>query len=152
MRDNAWLLSRLDFLWSNYFSDISQVNRVFITFGRHAKLRLGSIRLDPGTGNTYIIITSMFKDLAIPEAVVDHTIAHELTHYAHGFSSPLKRVHRHPHRGGVIQKEMEERELGHLYQAYKNWLKDYRQQLRTTTYPPRRIKRRRLRLLKVKWI
>lgn len=155
MRDNAWLLSRLDHLWSTYFPDINQANRVFICFGRHAKFRLGSIRLDPQTGHTYITITSMFKDLAIPEEVVDHTIAHELTHYAHGFSSPLQRKHRHPHKGGVIQKEMEERNLGHLYQAYKQWVRDYREQIRATMhpgYPPRRARRRTLRLLKVKWI
>ena len=40
-RDDAWLLSRLDYLWSNYFPDVKQLNPVFIRFGRHSKLRLG---------------------------------------------------------------------------------------------------------------
>ncbi len=149
MRDDIWLLSRLDHLWSNYFADVSQVNKVFISFGRYSRLRLGSIRLDPRTGHTHIIITSMFKDPGIPQEVIDHTIAHELSHYAHGFSSPLERAHKHPHKGGVVQKEMEERQLGHLYQAYKQWLKSYRVQLADR---PRRSRRKRRVIRVIKWI
>src|SRR2546422_575509 len=85
-RDDAWLLSRLDSLWENYFSQVQQVNPVFIKFGRYSRFRLGSIRLDRHTKQSYITITGMFKDPKIPVEVVDHTIAHELCHYAHGFS------------------------------------------------------------------
>lgn len=129
MRDNNWLLSRLDFLWSNYFSSVPQKNRVFIRFGRFSRLRLGSIKMLRRSGDTHITITGMFKDPKIPLEVVDHTIAHELCHYAHGFSSPHVRLHKYPHEGGVIKKEMEERSLGYLYQAYQKWVKVYRQQL-----------------------
>lgn len=130
MRNNAWLLSRLDHLWSVYFPDIKQVNPVFIEFGRFARLRFGSIRLDRQTKKTYIVITGMFKDEKIPQEVVDHTIAHELCHYAHGFSSPLRRLHKYPHEGGVIKKEMENRGLIYLYNAYRSWIKEYREELR----------------------
>lgn len=71
----------------------------------------------------------MFKDLRIPQDVVDHTIAHELCHYAHGFSSPHPRLHKYPHEGGVIKREMEERGLGFLYQSYQKWVKIYRDEL-----------------------
>ena len=125
-RNDNWLLSRLDFIWSKYFVDIPQKNRVFIKFGRFAKYRLGSIRLDKKTKDTRIVITSMFKDLSIPEGVVDQTIGHELVHYAHGFSSIHPRLHRYPHAGGVVRKEMRERGMEHLYQAYRNWIKGYR--------------------------
>jgi hypothetical protein len=148
MRDDVWLLSRLDHLWSNYFSDVEQVNRVFIKFGRFSRFRLGSIKLDHRTNNSHISITSMFQDESIPEAVVDHTIAHELSHYAHGFSSPLKRAHKHPHRGGVVRREMAERGLEHLYDAYQDWLKDYRVQLQES-YIPRGYKRKRRRATRV---
>lgn len=130
MRDDAWLLSRLDYLWSNYFSDVPQANPVFIHFGRFARLRFGSIKLDRGSGKTYITITGMFKNPKIPQEVVDHTIAHELCHYAHGFSSPHPQLHKYPHEGGVIRCEMEDRGLIGLYDAYRGWIKEYKKELR----------------------
>ncbi len=128
-RDDKWLLSRLDFLWDKYFADIPQTNRVFIKFGRYAKYRLGSIRLDRKTKASHIIITSMFKDLKIPQEVVDHTIGHELVHFTHGFSSTHPRLHRYPHAGGVVKREMSARGMDYLYQSYRTWIKDYRQSL-----------------------
>src|SRR5579884_1652945 len=98
-RDDAWLLSRLEYLWSNFFDNVDQVNPVFINFGRYSKFRLGSIRFDSISRNSYITITGMFKDPNIPVEVVDHTIAHELCHYTHGFSSPKTRLHKYPHSG-----------------------------------------------------
>ena len=131
IRDNAWLFGRLNILWSKNFTDVPQENLVLIRFGRFSKLRLGSIKLDRDSGKTYITITGMFKDPKIPQGVVDHTIAHELCHYTHGFSSPLRRMHRFPHEGGVIKKEMENRGLIHLHYAYKEWVKSYKNQLRS---------------------
>ena len=72
----------------------------------------------------------MFKDEKIPGEVVDHTIGHELTHYTHGFSSRRPRMHKYPHAGGVVKKEMEERGMGHLHRAYKVWVKQYREILK----------------------
>ncbi len=128
-RDDKWLLSRLDHLWSNYFGSVKQVNPVFIKFGRYSRFRLGSIRMERTSKNSYITITGMFKDEKVPLEVVDHTIAHELCHYAHGFSSPNPRLHRYPHHGGVIKRELEERNLHHLVKAYRDWLKKYRKSL-----------------------
>ncbi len=129
-RDNIWLLSRLDNLWTNYFNDVAQENPVFIKFGRYSRFRLGSIKFDPRTKQSFITITSMFKNPTIPIEVVDHTIAHELCHYTHGFSSPKKQLHKYPHHGGVIKKELSDRGLLHLSKAYSAWVKSYRKQLR----------------------
>ena len=131
-RDDMWLLSRLDHLWSNYFSDVTQDNPIFIAFGRYSKFRLGSIKFDRQNKKSYITITSMFKDTSIPIEVVDHTIAHELCHYTHGFSSPKAQLHKYPHSGGVIQRELAERNLQHLSKAYREWVKDYREVLRAS--------------------
>lgn len=128
-RDNIWLLSRLDHVWSNYFSSITQDNPIFIKFGRYSKYRLGSIRFNPKSKHSLITITLMFKDQNIPVEVVDHTIAHELCHYTHGFSSPKKKLHRYPHHGGVINQELKSRGLGNLVSAYKEWIKQYRKSL-----------------------
>ena len=69
----------------------------------------------------------MFQDESIPEGVIDHTIAHELIHYTHGFSSPHAKLHKYPHEGGVVKSEMEKRGMGYLFKAYKDWIKKYRQ-------------------------
>ncbi len=130
IRNDAWLLSRLDYIWSNFFSNVAQINPVFIRFGRYSKFRLGSIKLDPHKKYSYITVTSMFKNPSVPEAIVDHTIAHELCHYTHGFSSPKIKLHKYPHHGGVIKKELEERGLGSLAKVYSLWVKQYRKQLR----------------------
>lgn len=129
-RDDVWLLSRLDYLWSNYFSNVRQINPVYIKFGRFSRFRLGSIRLDRLSKKSYITITGMFKDERVPQEVVDHTIAHELCHYTHGFSSPKPRLHKYPHHGGVIRKELEARGLHNLVKAYADWLKSYRKSLK----------------------
>lgn len=128
-RDNNWLLSRFDFVWSKFFGDIVQENPVHIKFGRYSKYRLGSIRLDRKSVRSYIIITSMFKDKKIPVEVIDHTLAHELAHYTHGFSSKKVKLHKYPHAGGIVHKEMVERGMGYLIKAYKDWVKQYRTQL-----------------------
>ncbi len=130
IRNDAWLLHRLNHLWDNHFSDVTQDNPVFISFGRHSRLRLGSIRLERHTKKTYIVITGMFKHLSVPEEVVDHTIAHELCHYVHGFSSLKPRLHKFPHHGGVVNRELKQRGLDYLLEAYKDWLKDYRKSIR----------------------
>lgn len=129
-RDDKWLLSRLDHLWEKYFSDLPQSNKVFIRFGRFAKFRLGSIRLDKNTKASHITVSSLFKDPKIPVEVIDHTIGHELVHYAHGFSSTHPRLHRYPHAGGIVGREMRDRGMEYLYQCYKAWIKSYRQSLR----------------------
>ena len=125
MRDNKWLLYRLDEIWRGHFSDVSQVNPVTITFGRSARYRFGSIRLNFTTGMSQIIVNGRFRDRKYPQEVIDHTIVHELVHYAQGFSSPNPRLHRYPHRGGVIDRELKGRGLHHLVAFYNRWVKTY---------------------------
>ncbi len=129
IRDNIWLLSRLDYVWSSFFADVPQNNRIYIKFGRFSKLRLGSIKMNPTTKSSFITITAMFKDPSVPVEVIDHTIGHELSHYSHGFSSPHRRLHRYPHEGGVVRREMTSRGMGYLHKEYNKWVRAYRKQL-----------------------
>lgn len=123
-RDEAWLQELLDKIWDRYFQDVPQDNDVRIVYGRRAKRRLGAISLDPIDRKTSVItINSLFKDPEIPEFIVKATIVHELTHYAHGFNSPLDQVQAHPHAGGVMRREFTERGLLELYLLQKRWLK-----------------------------
>lgn len=150
MRDNHWLEKQLRTILKKYFADISLKNPIEIRFGREAKYRFGSIKLLKKRGNksiksirgiksivgispvpkkSIITITSMFKDESVPVKVVQYTIAHELTHYAHGFSSANRRLFKYPHHGGVVNRELKERGAGDLIMAFKKWLKGYRKQI-----------------------
>jgi hypothetical protein len=124
-RDDTWLQMMLDKIWDNWFSDVPQENDVRIGFGRRAKRRLGSISLDPSDRKTSIItINGIFRRPDIPEYIIEATVVHELTHYAHGFNSPLDQAQRHPHAGGIMRREFAERGLLELYLAQKQWLKE----------------------------
>jgi len=124
-RDNNWLQGLLDEIWDTYFPEVPQHNIVRIEFGRRAKNRLGSIKLDAKDRQVSIItINGLFRKASIPESIVRATIVHELSHYAHGFNSPLAQKFRHPHAGGVMRSEFEERGLGALYKEQRKWLKD----------------------------
>jgi hypothetical protein len=123
-RDEAWLQQLLDETWDRYFADVVQANDVRIIFGRRAKRRLGSIALDPHDRTTSVItMNGLFRLAEVPEYVIAATLVHELTHYAHGFNSPLEQRQRHPHAGGVMRREFADRGLLPLYLQQKRWLK-----------------------------
>ena len=157
MRSNGWLKEQLDFLLKNYFSDVKISNPIEIRFGREAKYRFGSIRLIKsirgiksikGTKSRFenlkfkienfsrtvpqksvITITSLFARESIPVDVVRYTMAHELCHYAHGFSSQNRRMFKYPHHGGIVNRELKERGAGDLILKFKKWLKIYRKKI-----------------------
>ena len=148
MRDNHWLEKQLQFLLKTYFTNIEITNPIEIRFGREAKFRFGSIRLVKPKGlkslkllrslrnrepqKSIITVTSMFAGEDVPVNVVRYTIAHELCHYAHGFSSANKRLFRHPHHGGVVNQELKDRGAEELVHAFKKWLKLYRKKILTS--------------------
>lgn len=129
MRDNSWLEARLYKIWQSYFADVKGTNPLIVRFGRSALYRFGSIKLDLRSKISYITINGNFRNPKLPVQVIDHTLAHELVHFTQGFSSKNPRLHRYPHRGGIIDKELKERGLNHLVLYYKNWLNTYRKTL-----------------------
>ena len=144
VRDNKYLENLLYDLWENNFCDVARLNLVAIKYGKHSKRQLGSIRLikDRDTFDRYIKRYKLDKDLFdnesvslinitryfmydyVPEYVIKATIAHELCHYTHGFSSPLEKKFKYPHQGGVVRKELKARGLYETYLDSKRWLKD----------------------------
>lgn len=122
-RDQEWLENLLADIWYRSFSDVPQDNDVIIRWGKRARRRLGSISVDPRDRTTSVIrVNRLFQDLDVPEFVVRATIFHEMTHYAHGFNSPLEQKQKHPHSGGVIRKEFAERGQVALYEKQRKWL------------------------------
>ncbi|KKU12224.1 MAG: hypothetical protein A2126_03250 [Candidatus Woykebacteria bacterium GWB1_45_5] len=125
MRDDTYLANRLNCLWAKYFSDVPKKEDVKIHFGRKALYRFGSIKFCFTDKTVRVTINGRFQDKKYPREIIDHTIAHELVHYAQGFPTPGPALHRYPHRGGVIDKELEARGLSRLTGFYKDWAKDY---------------------------
>lgn len=127
MRNNKWLAERLEHIWRNHFSDVPIENEVIVRFGRPARTRLGSIKFGKRKihPRSYITITGYFRDEQVPEYVLDGVLAHELSHYAHGFSSPYEQLYHHPHRHGVVTKELTARGLKDTIKRQRQWMKEH---------------------------
>jgi len=114
-----WLNRKLSFVLKKYFNDIEALD-VHIRFYGKARGRLGSIRKK---GDISIIrVNGALSSISVPDFVIDEVIAHELVHYIHGFGSNRERLYKYPHRGGVVEKELEKRGAGHLLRSSKSWL------------------------------
>jgi hypothetical protein len=124
-RNNEWLRRELDEIWARHFHDVDRANTVEIGYGRAWKARLGLITLSASGRTTFIGINSLLRSRLVPSYVPRVTIAHELVHYTHGFGSPLPKRHPHPHRGGVVAKELVQRGLGLEHQLYHQWLQEH---------------------------
>jgi len=123
MRDYEWLKQRFEYIWENHFSDVPKPNKVLITFKGRWKNKFGHIqKLE--SKNSWIAINKLFQDERVPEYIVNLTIAHEIAHYAHGFQSPLKQMYQHPHKGGVVDKELKKRGFAEELKLEKRWLKE----------------------------
>jgi hypothetical protein len=122
-RDDAWLLERTHLLREMHFADVAQGYPIVTRFGIRARYRFGSIAARDK--KSVILVNHLFADLYVPTFVVDGTLAHELAHYAHGFGSGLPRLYDDPHRGGVVDKELEKRGLGEVNAKAEQWRKAY---------------------------
>lgn len=119
VRDDAWLAERVSLLWEMHFADVPIVYPIHASFGTRARYRFGSIMARNAT--SIITINRLFADPFVPVFVVDGTIVHELAHYVHGYGSGLPRLYDDPHRGGVVEKELEKRGLGELNEKAAEW-------------------------------
>ena len=122
MRDSDWLQKKLNDIWSNHFKDIPKNNIVKIRFKGKWKNKFGHIRMLKDK-STEIVVNGFFRREEIPEYIVDLTIAHELIHYSHGFHSPLPRMYRYPHQGGIVNRELKKRGFGQLLKDERKWIK-----------------------------
>ena len=131
-------------VWEGYFSDVPRKNFVITKFGKYAKRQLGCIKYVRGKTKvkyllkkykeeiisqdintvSIIVLTKYFQDDEIPEYVLISTIAHEISHYAHGFHSPLQQIYEKPHQGGIVKKEMDKRGLKEIQEMSAVWLKE----------------------------
>lgn len=116
------LTAYLDAIWQQYFADVPRVNQLEIAYGQPWKRRLGLIRLSLDNSTSVIQVNALLQIPQVPAYVLITTIAHELTHYAHGFGSPLPRKYKHPHAHHVVKNELERRGLGEAMRLCDVWI------------------------------
>ncbi|MCD4756580.1 hypothetical protein K8R20_03125 [bacterium] len=144
VRDNIYLQNLLYDVWDEYFSDVPRKNFVLAKFGKYSKRQLGCIKYarertkvkallkkyeddilrQDVQSVSIVVLTRHFQSDLVPEYLLISTIAHELCHYTHGFNSPLKRLYKYPHQGGIVKREMVERGLGGILKQSEVWLKE----------------------------
>ncbi len=121
MRDQEWLDVRFNQIWSLFFPDIEKKD-VFVRWKGKWKNKFGHIKKTKK--GTEIAINTLFQDLRVPEDMIKLTIAHEITHYMHGFHSHLPKQHYHPHKGGIVDKVLIEKGFGYALKREKDWYKN----------------------------
>ena len=122
MRDDEFLIQRLEQIWLLLFNEIPKMNKVIIKFKGKSRNKFGYIRKIKD--DSFIGINEHFKFEIVPEYIIDITIAHELSHYAHGFNSPFQRKYKHPHKGGVVTKELTKRGFDKMIKKEKMFFKN----------------------------
>jgi hypothetical protein len=107
------------------FSHKGVTNFLVVKTGGKWKRTLGHIKpLKDSSGDSLIEINSLLFDLDVPEFVLNYVIMHELTHYFQGFCSNHEKRHRHPHKGGVVEKELERRGWKEIQEKSDKWIKN----------------------------
>jgi hypothetical protein len=122
MRDDIWLEQRFDQIWQLFFPDIEKKN-VYIRWKGKWKNKFGHITKTKDN-KTEIAINKLFQNLQVPEDVIKLTIAHEIVHYSHGFHSHLPKKYKHPHKGGVVEKDLKIRGFSYMLKKEKTWQKE----------------------------
>jgi len=122
MRSDAWLVERAELLWGKSFADIEKKNRIVVRFKGRWKNKFGHIKRLKNN-DTEICINGLCKNDSIPEYIIDLTLAHEIVHYIHGFQSPYERMYEHPHKGGIVRKELVKRGFKNALKAERVFLK-----------------------------
>ena len=123
MRDDEFLKNKLEDIWNSSFYDVERKNNVKIRFKGNWKNKFGHIK-KLKSGESEIVVNGYFKNENIPEFIINLTIAHELVHYSHGFSSPLPRLYKHPHKGGVVNKDLKKRGFKDLLKLERHWVRN----------------------------
>jgi len=136
MRDNEWLKDKFESMYFAYFSDIPRNNKIIVRFKGKWKNKFGHIKLLKNK-NTEICVNGFFSNEIVPEHIITTVLAHEFTHYAHGFNSPLQKKYKHPHAGGIVSRELKARGLAQFLKMEKLWIKNEWRAMQKTEFKQR---------------
>ena len=143
MRDDEWLQNRFSQIWNLFFPDVEKKD-ITIKWKGKWKNKFGHIKRTKH--GSEIVVNELFKDLRVPEDIIKLTIAHEITHYMHGFQSHLPQQYDHPHQGGVVDKVLIEKGFRYALKREKKWFKEewipmYKEMFPEKVSRPRRRRR-----------
>ena len=58
----------------------------------------------------------------------------------HGFNSPHPRMYKHPHKGGIVNKELKKRGFGNMLALEKKWIRNEWRNIVKEEFKPRKQK------------
>lgn len=123
MLSDTFLTRKTGQLCREYFPRKQITNLLVVRWGKAWSTKLGHIKpLKNVHYGSLIEINAVLNDDRIPEFVVEATLLHELIHYFQGFGSNHKRTQKHPHQGGVIEKEFAKFGWQEIAQKQDAWI------------------------------
>ena len=122
---DKYLASKAAALIRENFGELGVTNFLVVKWGGKWRRVLGHIKpLKDKQYGSIIEINSLLKSLDVPEYVLDYVLMHELTHYFQGFGSNHERKHKHPHKGGIVEKELARHGWEEITQKSEKWIKE----------------------------
>jgi predicted SprT family Zn-dependent metalloprotease len=121
---NNYLTRKTAELIRENFSEKQITNLLAVKTGKKWRRTLGHIKtLENKEYGSLIEINPLLFDLDVPEFVLDYVIMHELTHYFQGFASNHEKKHKYPHKGRIVEKELERKGWREIQEKSDLWLK-----------------------------
>ena len=146
---NNFLARKTAQLIRENFSEKGVTNLLMVKTGKRWKRTLGHIKSVPGeTTDSLIKINPLLFDLEVPEYVLDYVIMHELMHYFQGFCSNHARTQKHPHKGGVVEKELANLGWKEIQEKSDKWIKENWDKILLKNDIDPRVKRKKR---KIRW-
>ena len=122
---DQYLARRAASLIRENFAERGVTNLLVVKWGGKWSRTLGHIKtLKEREYGSVIEINSIFKSVEVPEYVLDYVLMHELTHYFQGFGSNHEKKARHPHRGGLVDKELDRLGWKEIREKAEGWIKE----------------------------
>ena len=121
---DKYLNSKAASLIRENFPERGVTNLLVVKWGRRWRNTLGHIKpLENAEFGSVIEINSLMKSTEVPDFVVDAVLMHELVHYFQGFGSNHNRKSKHPHKGGVVDKELARLGWEEIADQSDKWIK-----------------------------
>ncbi|MCX6801183.1 MAG: DUF45 domain-containing protein [Candidatus Diapherotrites archaeon] len=122
---DSYLARKVAALVRENFPEKAVTNLFVIRWGRKSKSVLGKIKpLKDKEYGSIIEINSRLKSVDVPEYVLDYVLMHELVHYFQGFGSNHAQKSKYPHKGKVVEKELERLGWGEVMGRAERWIKE----------------------------
>jgi hypothetical protein len=103
----------------SHFADLVSTREIEVRLGRRSRVRLASVRR--GRSGPLITLNPLLLAPEVPSEVCDATMAHELCHIVHGFGASTAPRGMKPHRGGIVDAEMDRRGLADVRRRADAW-------------------------------